>query len=276
VNDQPANQRGGRQQQPTPSPNQNRSQANAPAPQPNQQATGYSWPTIPAAIYGAIAFAVSYGVTYALHAAELSTKTNGFAGSSENTFNPWMGSMEQYEVVAWLFYSAHTTPVEFSFGDNDPIAGNLIEGVYATFDAMPDTTTLTELQELGTGVFFGGYEAAGSSFTTEATGEAASLLVPKLAYYAVPGVVALVAGYYLVKRVGAGRRLTDEQRVVSGALVGVAYAAIGIAAAATVFSVTYGDGAGAVTIKPPLEASAMLPLIAYPTVAAAVGGFLAR
>lgn len=272
---QPGNQPSGRQRQPAQSQTQNRRPTNAPAPQPNQQATGFSWPTVTAAIYGAVAFAFSYGLIYAMQAIELSTKTNGFTASSDGSYISPLASMEQYEVAGWLFYSAHTTPIKFTSSGNDPVSGNVIEGVYGAFSAVAADGMSTDMQELGSAVFFGGLEAARESFTVTATGETASLLVPKLAYYAAPGIVALAAGYYLVRRVGAGRRLTDEQRVVSGALVGLAYAAIGVAAAATVFSATYGDGASAVTIKPQLEASAMLPLVAYPTVAAAVGGFFA-
>jgi hypothetical protein len=241
--------------------------------QPTESA--FSWPTVTATIYGAVAFAVSFGLTYALHTIELATKENGFAATSDSQFAPeWLGSVEQFEVVGWLFYSAHTVPIEMTMNDETQTF-NVLEGAYAAFAAIKSDASTTQLQEISTLMFFGSYDATLNALGIESSSEAAALLIPKLAYNVVPGIVALVAGYYLVGRISTGRQLTDGQAATSGALVGIAYAAIGVIAASTVFSFA-GDGGMIQSIQPQMDAAALLPLVAYPAMAAAVGGFLAR
>jgi hypothetical protein len=100
-----------------------------------------------------------------------------------------------------------------------------------------------------------------------------SLAVPKLAYYVVPVLGLVAAGYVLANQTLGATTDPGVDGAKRGALVAIGYAILTAAAATTVFSVSPPSATG--SIAPELDGTAALMAVGYPVVLGGLGGFLA-
>lgn len=142
-----------------------------------------------------------------------------------------------HEAAGWLFYGAHQVEIQH----------------------RPET----------------GSSATTVKFLESVYGSLTDPVVPKLVFYALPVVMLLWAGQSVAKRSAAKRRLTDAERFKAGATVAVGYGALAIAAATTVFSVTF-TGFDAGTANPELQSVVLFAAVAYPVLVGGLGGYLSK
>lgn len=218
-------------------------------------------------VYGSVTFIGNYLAVFALYILEL------VQFGPRPAFSVWWsyGPFKIYHVAGWLFYGAHSTPVEYWPEVIMPI--NFLDQVYG-FAGIATRGDVTEAQAFALEYFFGGHFPRLQE-TTYGLALEHNLLIPKVAFLAVPVVGLFLGSRALARRAVNGNNPTVTESMIAGASIALGYGVLAIGAAILVFGVSV-DGGSLWGVTPNLQSVVTMMGVVYPVLIGAVAGYISN